>query len=159
MNSENLNVKHLFENVSELSCFIQANDESDHFLFYSTYLILKTFGNDDWNDLKNELTNWNENQLDVLVTTLFEGDGENNDLEDNFFIGYIFTIAPNDLASTIFYSYFDYFFHENEIHSISFLNSIEEKINLLFESNYIYEKSTYEYWVDYIEKLKKKAIY
>lgn len=158
MRSENKNVKRLFENVSESTSFLQASGETDHYLFYSTYIILETFTFGDWRDLKRDLPNWNEDQLDVLVTTLSQGDGENNNLGDNYYIGYIFTIAPNVLASSIFYNCFDFFFYNNEIHSISLLDSIETKINLLFESNFIYEKATYTYWIDYIEKLKKKAI-
>ena len=158
MKTENIKVKNLLETVTESTSFLQASGEIDFDFFYNEYKILLTFTNEDWDCLKNELPNWTEDQLDVLATTLHEEHGSDNRLNDNYFIGYIFTIAPDNLASSIFNCFLYYFISENKIESIDLLNSIEEKINLLYDKKYISEESEYKFWVNYIKETKEKAV-
>lgn len=153
----NLKVKNLYETVKELTSFLQASGETDFDFFYSAYKILSSFTKVDWDYLKNELPSWTENQLDVLVTTLHGEYGDESRINDNYFIGYIFTISPDNLASQILDCYLYYFISENKIESIELLNSIENKINMLNDKKYIREKSEYIFWINFIEETRKKA--
>ena len=158
METENIKIKNLLETVTELTSFLQASAETDFDFFYEAYKILVTFSKVDWDCLKDELPKWSEDQLDVLVTTLHNEHGDQNRINDNFFIGYIFTIAPDNLASTILDCFIYYFISENKIESIELLNSIEEKINLLYDGKYIREETEYKFWKKFIQEAKNKAV-
>ena len=158
MEPENIKIKNLLKTVTDLTSCLQASSEVDFYFFSRVHKILETFTAKDWESLKTELPKWNEKQLNVLVQTLDEGDGLNNRINDNFFIGYIFTLSPDNLAITIFYNILDYFFDENEITSIELINSIENRINKLYENKYINEEATYTFWINKIAEARKKAI-
>ncbi len=158
METENIKIKNLLETVTELTSFLQASNEIDFDFFYNAYKILTTFTIEDWNYLKLELPKWTQDQLEVLVTTLHEEHGSNNRINDNFFIGYIFTIAHDNLASTIFDCFLYYFISENKIESIELINSIEKRIKLLYDKKYIKEESSYKFWLNIIEETRKKAV-
>lgn len=158
METENIKITNLLETVTESTSFLQASCEVDFDFFYSVYKILKTFTTKDWNHLKNDLPKWSEDQLNVLVTTLHDEHGDGNKINDNFFIGYIFSISPDNLASSILDSFLYYFMSENNIESIELLNSIETKINLLYKKKYIKEESQYIYWANFIKEASKKNI-
>jgi hypothetical protein len=158
METENIKIKNLLKTVMESTSFLQASGEVDFDFFYSTYKILETFTTRDWNHLKNELPKWSEEQLDVLVTTLHDEHGDGNKINDNFFIGYIFSISPDNLAISILDCFLYYFMSENKIESIELLNSIETKVNLLYNKKYIREESEYIYWVNFIEETRRKAV-
>jgi hypothetical protein len=158
MKAENIKVKTLLETVTKSTTFLQASGEIDFDFFYNEYKILLTFANEDWDCLKNELPNWTEDQLDVLATALHEEHGSDKRLNDNYFIGYIFTIAPDNLASSIFHCFLYYFISENKIESIELINSIEKRIDELYEKKYIQEESQYQFWMSYLSEVRKKAV-
>ncbi|WP_293313693.1 hypothetical protein [Pedobacter sp. UBA5917] len=156
MGLEKINISILFKTVSELTAFSQASREVDFYYFFEAHKILKTFTTKDWGDLKLDLSNWNDKQLDVLVQALDKGDGDYNVVEDNFFIGYIFNLSGDTLASQILDQMLYSFFDENEIDSMDLLDSIENRIKQLYTSNFLKDKKVFAFWMNKIEETKEK---
>ena len=150
-------INDLFFRIDYLTLSMQSNrEESFHFFepYSSAHKILETFNSEEWDDLKNELSKWNQDQLTVLVETF----GSYNNISNNYIIGYIFTLALDNLASSMLSPDLLDFFEDNEITSIELLNSIKNRLDKLYMTDYLNDEELYNRWIERIATAKNKAI-
>ncbi|RXR23957.1 hypothetical protein [Flavobacterium stagni] len=149
-----MKVNELMIEINNLLLHPMGRYEIDGY-FWRAHKILETFTSQDWEDLKIDLPKWSQNQLDFLVETLFKGDGLNDPMDDNFFIGYIFTLSENQLASYILSERLHYFLIEQNITSTVLLQSILNRINQLQKTEYRCEENIYAFYVNKINEIMK----
>jgi len=145
----------LFFRIDYLTRSMQSNYESSDFSepYSSAHKILETFNSEEWEDLKNELPKWNQDQLTVLVETF----GFYNNISNNYIIGYVFTLAMDNLASSMLSPDLLDFFEDNEITSIELLNSIKNRLDKLYTTDYLNDEELYNRWIGRIATAKNKA--
>ncbi|MEZ0007572.1 hypothetical protein ABH942_002954 [Flavobacterium sp. 28YEA47A] len=120
---------------------------------YEAYQILKSFTITDREELIEKLPTWSNKELEFLAFILH--DDSNEVYNDNFLLGYIFTLADDILASSLLDQWLIFFFEENTVESMELLDAMLNRLEGLRLNNYI-DETTYKYWVEYITNLKTK---
>lgn len=146
-------VENLLKEITSLSNeSIQLIYEVDG-LCCSAYKVLKSLSVTDRDELILKLPKWTNRQLEVLAFTLHDGNGEGEAIEDNFLLGYVFTLADDSLARDLLNQWLISFFEENNIKSMELLDSIVSRLNILRLNGYI-DESTHDWWIKNIRTKK-----
>lgn len=141
------NVKKLQSEIEKLaSRFFQAVYEIDGFTSNANKILIH-FEKLDWDELKSELPNWDNGELQILASTISNGDDNGNIIDDDFFYGYIFTLVDDSTSRLLLENmsnFLDYIISEN------LLKSMILKLSNMNKNGYL-EKDEYEYWINRIE--------
>jgi len=141
------NVKKLQNEIKELATkFFQAVYEIDGLLSNANEILIH-FEKLDWDELKSELPNWNNDELQILASTISNGDDNGNILDDDFFYGYVFTLVDDSTSRFLLQNMFN--FLDNVI-SENLLKSMILKLSSMNKNGYL-EQEEYEYWINRIE--------
>ncbi len=146
-------VETLHEEITKLnSVGLQALYEIDG-MGHAALQNLKSFTTTDREELIEKLPTWSNKELEFLAFVLH--DDSNEVYNDNFFLGYIFTLADDKLASSLLDQWLIFFFEENTVESMELLDTMLNRLESLRLNNYI-DDDSYKYWFECITNCKKK---
>jgi hypothetical protein len=153
MTTQKSKVETLHEEITKLnSVGIQALYEIDG-MGHAALQILKSFTMADRKELIEKLPSWSNKDLEFLVFVLHAD--SNEVYNDNFLLGYIFTLADDILANSLLDQWLIFFFEENTIESMELLDAMLNRLESLRLNNYIDDES-YKYWFECITNCKNK---
>ncbi len=145
------NVQKLRDEINKLAlCRLQAVYEIEGLLLNANTL-MSLFSKYDWDELKNELPNWDNRALQILASALSSGDVHGNLIEDHFFYGYIFTLVDDSTSAFLLDDMF-YFFNSS-IDSAELLESIKSRLSTLKQNGYLTD-NLYDYWLKEVNRQK-----
>ena len=151
----NMRIQELKTEIKYISThWSQAIDEVDG-LLTKAFEILNSFNSSSWNSLNNDLPKWENDELRILAETITTGNGRDV-VEDNYTLGYIFTLTDNSTAGCILTNDIGDFLNENKVISFELLDKMKVKLKKMKEKKYLTE---YEYfiWIKRFEEFKNKA--